>query len=302
MAGCIGPPARNQNADAEKKTSAELLGPEIRGPVDSERGVETDPPNPALKDDVLQLASDIPLERVQANNRIKQAGIKGLLAAARFLDDIDATPKHLVEAIRLLASADLSEFETEQTNHVRDMLAFTLEHEDPQVRIEAARALQVHGPGVHRTLFLTAIGDSARRVRWAVVRRFSDFPNELDKEQRDILLNYLKAGTRKEFDDADTDGDMQLSRKEFNGTLEEFQRLDADGGDSISEQEWVSPVASEIRADVVALLLRLHSKLTPGERPESYNPWAASSDQLTVLAAWRAWNARVAEATTNENE
>lgn len=248
-----------------------------------------------------QLASDIPLERVQANNRIKQAGVEGLLAAADFLDDEDATPEQLVEAIRLLASADLNEFETTQVNHVRDQLAHALGHGDARVRIEAARALQVHGPGVHRTLFLTAIGDSERRVRWAVVRRFNDNPSELTKEQRGILLNYFEAGTREEFGNADTDGSNSLSRREFKGTSDEFQRLDDDGDGEISLEEWTSPYPSEIRADVNALLLRLHAKLTPNLRPESYNPWLPASDQLNVLTAWRQWNTQVAD-TTNENE
>lgn len=249
-----------------------------------------------------QLASDIPLERVQANNRIKQAGADGLMAAANFLDDEDAAPAQLIEAIRLLTSADLSDLEPEQVSHIRNQLAVALEHEHADVRVEAARWLQVHGPGVHRTLFLTAIGDSERRVRWAVVRRFNDHPHELDKQQRSILLNYFDAGTREEFGNADRDDSKSLSRIEFNGTNEEFQRLDDDGDGEISEEEWTSPVPSEIRADVNALLLRLHAKLTPNLRPDSYNPWLPSSDQLSVLTNWREWSTQVGDSKTNENE
>ncbi|MBZ0136645.1 MAG: hypothetical protein K8I27_09760 [Planctomycetes bacterium] len=300
-AGCIGPAPRPKALDEEKQQSAELLKPDVRGPVDAQRSTEDDPADPVLKDDVLQLASDIPLQRVQANNRIKQAGLEGLLAAADFLDDEDATPEQLVEALRLLASADLSEFEPSQVAHTRDQLAVALVHKDSRVRIEAARAMQVHGPGAQRTLFLTAIGDTERRVRWAVVRRFNDHPNELDKEQREILLDYLSAGTREDFETADTDGNNVLSRREFKDTAERFERL-AGGDDEISEDEWTSPYSSEIRADVVALLLRLHAKLTPNERPESYNPWLASSDQLDVLAEWQRWNARVADTKTGKDE
>lgn len=268
--------------------------------MDAQRNAPDDPPDPVLRDDVLQLASETPLERVQANNRIKQAGAEGLVAVADFLDDTDATPVQLVEAIRLLASADLAVLDNEQVNLIRDSLAVVLQHTDGRVRVEAARALRIHGPGVHRTLFLTAIADSESRVRWAVVRRFQENPSELDGQQRGILLNYLDARTREEFTSADTDNNGAVSRREFRGTAEAFNRLDRDGNGEISESEWNSPYLSEVRADVVALILGLHSKLTPNERPPSYNPWLASSDQLAELSAWRQWNERVADSIENE--
>ncbi|MEZ5990751.1 MAG: hypothetical protein R3E76_00155 [Planctomycetota bacterium] len=292
--GCIQPPTRDPSRDADMAQSKELLSPEVRTPVDSERKDESDPPNPALKDDVPKLSSEIPLERIQADNRLKQAGAKGLLAVASFLYLPKATDAQLIEALRFFASADFSILDSDQTATVREALAHSLTHPSGKVRVQAARALQVHGPGAQRTPFLTAIGDTERRVRWAVVRRFSDNPTELDKAQRSILLSYLEAGTRAEFTAADTDGDKALSRREFKGVKDEFDQL-AKGDDQISLEEWISPYPSEIRSDVVALLLRMHGKLTPNEIPEGYNPWLPSSDQLDIVEDWKRWNDRVSE-------
>lgn len=294
-AGCIQPPTRDPSRDADMAQSKELLSPEVRAPVDSERKDESDPPNPKLKDDVPQLSSQIPLERIQADNRLKQAGAKGLLAVAKFLYVPKATEKQLIEALRFFASADFNILDSDQTATVRESLAHSLTHSNGKVRVQAARALQVHGPGAQRTTFLTAIGDTERRVRWAVVRRFSDNPDELDKAQRSILLSYLEAGARVEFTASDTDRDDALSRREFKGVIEDFERLDANGDNAVSLEEWISPYPSEVRSDVVALLLRMHGKLTPNEIPEAYNPWLPSSDQLDIVEDWKRWNDRVSE-------
>jgi hypothetical protein len=278
------------------------LAPTPRGPVNAQRKTPDDPPDPRLKEDVLQLSSEIPLERIQADNRLKQAGADGILAVAAFLNDPAAEPLKLIEALRFIASADFNELDSAQASTAREAMALCLLHQDATVRVQAARALQVHGPGAQRTVFLTAIGDPERRVRWAVVRRYSDHPAELDEVQRSILLAYLDAGTRTEFSLADLDGDERLSPREFKGTAEAFARLDRDGDGAVSLEEWTSPVPAEVRADVVALLLRIHAKLTPGLKPDGYNPWLPSSDQLDIVSRWKAWNERVSDRTPAERE
>ena len=242
-----------------------------------------------------QLSSEITLERIQADNRPKQAGPKGLLAVAAYLQDPKARPEQLIEALRFMASADFGNLDNDQTATVREALAYCLSHKDGKVRVQAARALQVHGPGAQRTVFLTGIGDTERRVRWAVVRRFSDHPDELDKAQRLILLSYLESGSRDDFTAADTDHDGQLTQREYKGGEERFKQLDADHDGNISADEWASPFPSDIRSDVFALLLRMHTKLTPNEKPEGYNPWLPSADQLDIVTTWKQWNERVSE-------
>jgi hypothetical protein len=92
VAGCIQPPTRNLARDEAIRQSTEGLAPEVRGPVDATR--ETDAPQrteTALTDDVRGLSSPVALERIQANNRLRQAGAAGTMAAARFIDNPDAT-------------------------------------------------------------------------------------------------------------------------------------------------------------------------------------------------------------------
>ena len=268
----------------------ELLSPPPRGPVNDEKRTPDDPDTLPLPEYVRRLSSDIPLERIQADNRLKQAGTKGLLAVAVFVGGSDADPKQLAEAVRFIASADFAGLEADQATTMREALARALAHTDSTVRIPAALALRVHGPGAQRTVFLTAITDPVRRVRWEVVQRFSDNPTELDKAQRSILFGYLEAGKRADFTSADQDGDGSLTRREFSGTDAEFAKLDADANAAISSDEWASPIASEIRADIMALLFRLHTKLTPDEKPPGYNPWLPSSDQLDIVQLWRNWS------------
>ncbi|MCB9894126.1 MAG: hypothetical protein H6839_06750 [Planctomycetes bacterium] len=280
--------------------SYDRFAPPERGPVNAQHREPEDPPNPKLKDDVPLLASEIPMQRIQADNRLQQAGAEGLMAVAAFLKSKRATPAQLVEALHFIAAADFAALDAEQATKVREALVSCLEHPNGKVRIEAARALQVHGPGSQRTIFLTAIGDPERRVRWAVVRRFSDHPEELDQVQRTILLGYLEADTRDAFNAADIDKDAKLTAREFKGTEAEFSKLDRDHNGSISKEEWISPVPSEVRADVVALLLRLHSKLTPDEKPVGYNPWLPSSDQLDIVTRWQNWNKNLSDKTPEE--
>jgi hypothetical protein len=286
----VAPPNRDLDRDKAMQRNEELLQPPVRGPVNDERRTPGDPANPPLSENVRQLSSDIPLERIQADNRLKQAGAKGLLAVAAFVKDNDAKPHQLSEAVRFLSTADFSALETEQAAALREALATALGSKDSSVRIPAARALRVHGPGAQRTVFLTAISDTERRVRWEVVQRFSDNPTELDKAQRSILIGYLDAGTREDFTSADQDQDGSLSRREFTGEDAEFARMDQDKNGGLSAEEWASPYPSLVRSDVTALLNRLNTKLTPDEKPPGYNPWLPSSDQLDIVGLWRQWS------------
>jgi hypothetical protein len=161
------------------------------------------------------------------------------------------------------------------------------------VRIPAARALRVHGPGAQRTAFLTAIIDPERRVRWEIVQRFSDNPSELDRAQREILISYLDAATRQAFSSADRDSDGKLARGEFSGTDGEFTSMDQDADGAVSIEEWASPVPGLVRADVECLLRALHGKLTPKENLPRYNPWLPSSDQRDIVQSWRDWSEKL---------
>lgn len=300
LAGCIGPPPRD--SDDEMERSQVLLRPDVRPPVDDDRKTDDDPTAPPLRDDVLQLSSDIPLLRIQADNRLNRAGANGLMAVAEFIGSGEGEPHQLIEALRFVLAADFTPLEAEQVSEVRDALASCLDHEHGKVRVQAARALQVHGPGAHRTEFLAAIADPERRVRWAVVRRYNDHPRELGWAQREMLIKMLYAQPRAEFTAADVDANGSLTRREFSGTQDAFDRLDRDGDGEISEDEWMSPVPSAVRADVVALLLRLHGRLTPGHRPPSYNPWLPAADQGPVVKSWEVWNLSVTDTASNANE
>jgi hypothetical protein len=293
VAGCISPPNRDLKRDADMQRNKQLLQPDIRGPVDAKRKTPDDPPNPPLDDDVQLLSSDIALEHIQATNRLNQAGTEGLLAVGRYVHDSSAEPEQLREAVRFIASADFSDLDADQSAFMREALATALRHEDVRVRVPASRALHVHGPGAQRTAFLTAIIDPERRVRWAVVQRFSENPSELDRAQREILISYLDAATRQAFGSADRDSDGKLTRAEFAGTDSEFEAMDHDGDNAVSIEEWTSPIPSVVRADVCALLMRLHTKLTLQEKPPRYNPWLPSSDQRDIVQRWRDWSEKL---------
>lgn len=288
-AGCIAPPQRDQQRDAEMASSARLLQPDARGPVDAQRSKPGDVPPPPLAQDVPRLASDIRIERIQADNRLRQAGPAGIMAAAAFLAGSDAATPALIESMNFLMRSDLETLPAADSAEVRARLAELLGHPEGKVRASAARTLQVLGPGGQRTAFLRAIGDPEDRVRWAVVRHFGDFPQDADRAQLHILLGYLRAGTDAEFDRLDADGNGQIGRSEFVRGEEDFRRLDKDASQGITRQEWLYPVDTRVRLDVYQVLLRLHEKLTPDQRPIVYNPLAAAGEQQESIAAWQAW-------------
>lgn len=268
---------------------AQTLKPEPRGPVDSQRATPGDPTPPALVADVRALSSEIRLNRIQAENRLRQAGAKGVMAAADFLVQPGNPDSALIEAMNFLMRIDFESLDAAQATRVRDQLAALLVHAHDDVRATAARALQVIGPGSQRTAFLRAITDPERRVRWAVVRRFGDFAEEADRAQLLILLGFLQGGMEADFDRADTNRDGSLARDEFLRGNDEFARLDKNSDGAISRNEWTSPVDSPVRADVYTVLLRLHEKLTPDLRPIVYNPWAPAGPQQDAITAWQRW-------------
>lgn len=289
FAGCFSPPTRDQKEDERMAASTAELSPQPRGSIDAAKAAPGDPPAPGLDEDVRRLSAERPLERMQAENRLRAAGPAGALAAARFLS-ADAAPSALVEAVVFLEDVDLTPMEHDQREDVRALLANALSHESALVRAHAARALQIQGPGAQRTAFLQAIADPERRVRWAVVRRFGDAPEELDAIQRQILISHLQVRPRASFDAQDVNRDGSLSRAEFTGTDALWRIINTDGDDAISLEEWSAPAPSGVRADVIELLLRMHAKLTPGLEPAGYNPYAPANEQLNAAERWRTWS------------
>jgi hypothetical protein len=65
--------------------------------------------------------------------------------------------------------------------------------------------------------------------------------------------------------------------------------MDQDADGRISLPEWIRPVPDEVRADVLALLHRMHAKLSPELEPPGYNPYAPAADQLDSWRQWTAW-------------
>lgn len=276
------------------------LQPESRDLLDSTKAEddEDEPPAPSLDHDVAQLSSPLPLQRLQAENRLRAAGDAGMLAAARFLDREGAEPRALIEALHFLEDIDLAAMGPEAAEEVRGVLSRVLRHDDAGVRAEAARALQIQGPGLQERVFFEAIADADRRVRWPVVRYFGENPRKLSRENRSRLVRMLAARSAAAFEAADSDSDGAVSRDEFMaldaGTQLEFEMLDADKDDALTAQEWSAGWPSYVRADAIQLLQRLHRKLTPDEARIGYNPYAPPAEQQTAVDAWMAWNAALA--------
>jgi hypothetical protein len=291
---CIAPPNRPPKEDQIAEKSTVQLQPKPRPSADSTRP-GGDAKSPSLEDHVSLLSSELPLERMQAQTRLRAAGQPGILATARFVAKPDGAPVALVEALRFIEDADLSQLDAESLELVRAALADRLKHEHAGVRIRAARALQVHGAGSQRTAFLQAIADPERRVRWAVVRRFGDQPEELKQAQRDVLLSLLRVRAADGFQTADIDQDGKLARAEFTGSDDEFRSLDHDGDGVISQQDWLAGRPSAVRADVIELLLRLHSKHTPADKPPGYNPYAPAAAQQAAVQQWTEWSSALPE-------
>lgn len=278
------------------KERNEAMRPEVRGPIDNSRRTDTDPEPPALDHDVMLLASPNALERIQADNRLRARGVEGIMTVARFLPRTGTTPEQIVEAVEFLTGASLAELDAAQNADVRAILAALLAADRPTpVRKAAAWALRAHGPGAQRTAFLRAIEDKERTVRWAVVERFGENPAEVEDTQRLLLVKLLQAGTAEEFAKHDEDKDGFLSSIEYTAE-EEFKRLDADKDGRVSEHEWLFPVDSATRTDVIDLLRRLHARLTPLEAQINYNPDLPGGQQREAYGQWKAWAEKPARA------
>jgi hypothetical protein len=293
LTGCLQPSARDQARDEAAMKGTVLLQPPARRPVDAGQAADDDPAPPQLSQDVWRLSSDQPLEPIQANNRLRAAGERGVLAVAVFIANPAEEEKALAEAVRFLEDIELKDFEPKTLETVRDTLADLLKHSSPMVRERAARALQIHGPGARRTEFVQSIADTDREVRWAVVRRYKDNPVELQRAQREILIGFLSVRPVQEFAGYDVNADEVLSRGEYPGSDGAFASLDKDGDGGITAQEWTEGSPSAVRADVCALLSWLHSKRTPGETPIRYNPYASALEQQDAVSKWNEWSSRL---------
>ncbi len=292
LSGCFAPPNRNQELDRIVQISTRELQPPLRGPVEARKAQPDDPAPPLLDGDVRLLSSEDPLQRVQANNRLRAAGGRGAMAIARFLEDSTEAGDEaaIVEAIRFLEYVDLGAVDTEVAEAVRAQVAARLSDPDARVRIRAARTLQIHGPGGQRTRFLQAIADPDRDVRWAVVRRFGEQHNELERAQRELLIGLLRVRSRADFELSDANRDDKLTREEYSGNDDEFSEIDADQDGSITLREWTTGKPSAVRADVVKLLNWIHGKLTPTLKPIVYDPYAPAAEQLNAVAQWTDWS------------
>lgn len=135
------------------------------------------------------LASSTPLVRMQASNRLRHAQAEGVKACLRVLENAVAAIAEPI--LRFLSSLDLQDIGAEHEAAVRAMAARNLKSPHAPLRVAAAQLLCAAGPGTTRTDFLAAIVDPERKVRWAVVRRFSEFASELENAQLMVLVSFL---------------------------------------------------------------------------------------------------------------
>lgn len=136
-----------------------------------------------------ELGSPSALTRTQAANRLQQARGEGVAACLRKIDS--AADPVVARVLDFLAVLDLHDVAPEHLEPARSAAARRLKSASEAVRVAAACMLCAAGPGSARTDFLGAITDGARKVRWAVVRRFSDHPDELENAQLMLLASYL---------------------------------------------------------------------------------------------------------------
>lgn len=142
-----------------------------------------------LEQYAIDLASSTPLVRMQAANRLRQAQADGVRACLRVLES--AKPAIAEPVLRFLSSLDLEDIGADHQAAVRTVAARNLKSPDAPLRVAAAQLLGATGPGTTRTEFLAAIVDPERKVRWAVVRRFSEFAHELESAQLMVLVSFL---------------------------------------------------------------------------------------------------------------
>lgn len=105
-------------------------------------------------------------------------------------------PAAAAKILEFLATTDLDAFSAEVRASMCTSAARQLKSPNAEVRVAAAQLLAVAGvPGV-RTEFVQAITDSERKVRWAVVRRFSEHPQDLENAQLMVLVSFIADSKR----------------------------------------------------------------------------------------------------------
>jgi hypothetical protein len=186
--GCTGPTPRELEKDAAMENRAKELEAPTRPRLDP--GPNTPPPAAdALDQCAGKLASDSALERMQAANTLRRAQLEGVRACLRVLAQPDAAAAARI--LDFLAALNMDDLDADVQASVRVAAAARLKSQDVRQRVAAADALAAIGANGVRTEFLSAITDGERKVRWAVVRRFSDHPEELENAQLMLLAGFL---------------------------------------------------------------------------------------------------------------
>jgi hypothetical protein len=187
-AACTGPTPREIERDALIADRANVLAaperPRLNPPPEA-------PAQPAdsLETCVRELASSLPLARIQAANQLKRAAAEGISACLRVLLKADVLVNTRI--LEFLAAQDYEAYSADVLEGVREAAAKQLKIEVAAVRQAAAQMLGTLGAGGARTEFLSAITDKERKIRWAVVQRFAEHPDELGNAQLMVLANYL---------------------------------------------------------------------------------------------------------------
>ncbi len=188
MSACSGPTPRDLDKDDYVKERAQNLAA-------PERAKLNPPPNspaPAalsLEICAQDLASIAPLARLQAANTLKRAGAEGIAACLKVLGAGEAGMVGRI--LDFFASQDIDSLPADVQSAMRAAAAKNLKSGESPVRVAAAQMLAALGAGGVRTEFLSAITDSERKVRWAVVQRFSEHPEELQNAQLMLLVSFI---------------------------------------------------------------------------------------------------------------
>ncbi|CAG0934430.1 hypothetical protein PLCT1_02725 [Planctomycetaceae bacterium] len=188
VSACSSPTPRDLDKDELVKDRAQNL----EAP---ERPKLNPPPNaPATGPLTLEmcaqdLAAQAPLARLQAANQLKRAGAEGIAACLKVLGAGRAAV--VARIFDFFASQDIDSLPAEAQADMRASAAKHLKSTEAPVRIAAAQMLASLGAGGVRTEFLSAITDTERKVRWAVVRRFSEYPDELQNAQLMLLVSFI---------------------------------------------------------------------------------------------------------------
>ena len=290
--GCVSGPSRDLGRDQAAEDAFKVNQPDVRSPIDPLKAPE-DEPAMSLEGRVLLLTSEDPLQRMQGANALRadlEAGVNEILSS---LPVASVEVLLRIAILEWLKTSEVPDLSSELQVRLRACLADLLNDDSAEIRRHVAEIFQRFGPEEKRTEFLKAIADEDRRVRWSVVHYFGGNQNELNRIQRLILVGYLNAGKRDEFYQLDTNNDYTISDREWKQDAASFKQFDRNDDGDITFDEWINPYPASIRADVYALLLRLHEAHSPTEKPYGYNPYADATDQLKAVQIWRTWGQSV---------